>query len=252
MDSSRDSSNAAANGTAENEGKTTFGAESEIITISSSASSRDGVVDEDSHSDDIHHEGKSIGSNSESSSSSSSRSRFPFTKWTKENDLLLQHLKEDEKKTWKEIAVYFNGSQECKWRYLLHIKEGEANKMANLGGSARWWWDEDVARLLTLIEEDNGIQSWEGIAKHFEGQSRTTAQCQKKYYRIIKEEEERIAYADWTKEDLLNLKKLRGDDEESWKTIASSFEEVIAAACTRRYFEFIKEGEAHSLEMGWK
>jgi hypothetical protein len=104
----------------------------------------------------------------------------------------------------------------------------------NCGRGLSWSLEED--RQLKKLREEDEVE-WEEIAGSFPGRSKQA--CQQRYSTRINEGEKRLG---WTKEETLQLQRLREEDELKWDEIAKSFPGRSMRSCEIRYNNYVNEG----------
>jgi broad specificity phosphatase PhoE len=155
-------------------------------------------------------------------------------KWSNDDDLRIIEMKENEKKSWADIAECFTGRTlcACRDRYGYVLKKGE--KKAN----GVFWTNDDDLRIIEMRE--NGKKSFTDIAKCFTG--RTESACTTRYHRA-KKGEKKAKRVEWTNDDDLRIIEMRENEMKSWADIAECFPEKTESACTSRYSSVLKKGE---------
>jgi hypothetical protein len=98
-------------------------------------------------------------------------------------------------------------------------------------------WSEADDKLMKRLKGKG--ERWEEIVKFFPG--RTANACRKRFSVYLNEGEKHVRN-DWSKEEDLQLKKLK-EDGMQWEEIAKSFPGRTRMACQLRYTRHINEGE---------
>jgi hypothetical protein len=157
-----------------------------------------------------------------------SRSSNRQDSWTKEDDLKIIAMKENEKKSWADIAKSFTGrsSTACQSRYSSVLKKGEKR----LG-----WSIDDDTKIIHMKENEK--KSWADIAECFTG--RSLVACKKRYSSALKEEEKRARVA-WSNDDDLRIIEIKENEKKSWVDIAKCFTGRSLTACRNRYHDRLK------------
>jgi hypothetical protein len=151
--------------------------------------------------------------------------------WSKESDLQLKKLREEDGLIWEEIAKFFPGrtANACSGRYLSRVKEG----------GETFYWSKDKTLQLKKLREEDGLV-WQEIVKSFPG--RSVRSCQARYERNAFDGEKRVQVR-WSNEADLQLTKLREEDGLKWEDIAKFFPGRSVNSCQTRYGSHVKEGE---------
>jgi hypothetical protein len=160
--------------------------------------------------------------------------------WTKEDELRLIEMKENEKKSWADIAECFTGRTlvACRNRYSNVKKGRKGEKRASLA-----WTNADDLRIIEMRENEK--KSWVDIAECFTG--RSPGACQGRYNHVSKKGEKRACVA-WSNADDLRIIEMRENEKKSWVDIAECFTGRTSEACRDRYNHVLKKGEKR---LGW-